>query len=195
MVGGLKLGRWNVAAGRVEALVVPPGHPCRGRELDLVGRPPGPLGSDELGLVEAVDRLGEGVVEAVALRAHRGDGSLVGQSIRVPDREVLDNPDIAVVDEPGEISRPPAPVGEPVDRVGVRLDCPGRRVCRPQMTDETRQVDGVSSACEADAVVIKQTLWVVIRCTSAVASRYERCGRRRCPLEWPSRSSRRCAGA
>src|SRR5664279_4544778 len=88
MVGRLELGGRDVAAGRVEALVVPPGHPGCGRELDLVDRPPGALGPDELGLVQAVDGLGEGVVIAVALGAHRGDGSLVGEPLRVPDREV-----------------------------------------------------------------------------------------------------------
>jgi hypothetical protein len=90
MVGGLELGRRDLAAGRVEALVVPPGHPRRGRELDLVGRPSRPLGSDGLGLVQPVDGLGESVVIAVALnrtdfggdfglRADRGDGPLVGE--------------------------------------------------------------------------------------------------------------------
>src|SRR5450756_2888261 len=92
MVGGLELGRWNVAAGRVEALVVPPGHPRRGRELDLVGRPPRPLAPDELGLVEPVDGLGEGVVVAVAPGSDRGDGTLVGEPLRVPDGQVLDAP-------------------------------------------------------------------------------------------------------
>src|SRR5674476_474241 len=81
MVGGLELGRWNVAAGRVEALVVPPGHPRRGRELDLVGRPPRPWAPDALCLVEAVDRLGEGGVVAVlpgqsGIRASAGSGCL-----------------------------------------------------------------------------------------------------------------------
>jgi hypothetical protein len=66
MVGRLELDRREVAAGGMEALVVPPCHPGRGRELDLVDRPPGSLRPDELGLVEAVDALGEGVVVAVA---------------------------------------------------------------------------------------------------------------------------------
>jgi hypothetical protein len=64
MVGRLELGRRHVGAGAVETLLVPPGHPGGGGELDLVGRPPGALGPDELGLVEAVDRLGEGVSQS-----------------------------------------------------------------------------------------------------------------------------------
>ena len=64
MVGRLELGGRDVAAGGVEALVDPPGHPGGGRELDLVGRPPRSLGPDKLGLVEAVDRLGEGVSQS-----------------------------------------------------------------------------------------------------------------------------------
>jgi len=57
MVGGLELGRRDVAAGRVQTLLVPPGHPRRGRDLDLIGCSPGPLRPNELGLVEAVDGL------------------------------------------------------------------------------------------------------------------------------------------
>jgi hypothetical protein len=67
MVGRLVLGRRGVAAGLVEALVVPPGDPGGGRELDLLDAAPGALSMDELGLVETVDRLGQGVVVAVAL--------------------------------------------------------------------------------------------------------------------------------
>ena len=64
MIGRLELGWRDVAAGGVETLGVPPGHPARGGEFDLVGRPPGTAGTDELGLVQAVDRLGQGVVIA-----------------------------------------------------------------------------------------------------------------------------------
>ena len=84
MVGRLELGRRDIAAGGVETLLVPPGHPRRGRELDLVGRPPGSLGADEFGLVEAVDRLGESVIVGIALGADRGNGTRLGQALGVP---------------------------------------------------------------------------------------------------------------
>jgi len=50
----------------VEAGVVPPPHPFEGRELDLLDRSPGPALADQFGLVEVVDRLGEGVVVALS---------------------------------------------------------------------------------------------------------------------------------
>jgi len=43
----------------MEPLVVPPPHPFRGRRFDLFDRPPGAALTDELGLVEVVDRLGD----------------------------------------------------------------------------------------------------------------------------------------
>ena|SRR5450759_3468590 len=73
MVGGLELGRRDVAAGPVEPLGIPPSDPGRGRELDLVDRAPGTPRADELGLVQAVDALGEGIVVGVPLAPDRGD--------------------------------------------------------------------------------------------------------------------------
>jgi hypothetical protein len=89
MVGRLELGARDVAAGPVKPLGIPPGDPARGGELDLVDRAPGTLRADELGLVEAVDGLGEGVVVRVALAPDRGDRALVGEALGVPDGEVL----------------------------------------------------------------------------------------------------------
>lgn len=50
----------------VEALVVPPPDVFEGREFDLLDGPPGAALADEFGLVEAVDCLGEGVVERLS---------------------------------------------------------------------------------------------------------------------------------
>ena len=44
---------------------------------------------NELGLVQAVDRLGQGVVVAVALAAHRRLDTGFGQAFAVPNRHVL----------------------------------------------------------------------------------------------------------
>jgi len=63
------LRRRHVPAGRVEAPLVPPLHPGRGRQLDLVSGAPRPLPADQLGLVEAVHGLGEGVVVGIAAGA------------------------------------------------------------------------------------------------------------------------------
>ena len=85
MVGRLELGGREIAAGAVEPLGIPPGDPGRGRELDRIDGAPGTPGPDELGLVEPVDGLGEGVVIAVALAPDRGDGALVLEALGVPD--------------------------------------------------------------------------------------------------------------
>lgn len=65
MVGGLELRRRDVAARLVEASMVPEVDPLGRRQLDLLDRAPGTAAVDELGLVEPVDALGQGVVEAL----------------------------------------------------------------------------------------------------------------------------------
>jgi hypothetical protein len=42
IVPALKFGRWDVTYGAVQAPLVPPLDPSRGRELYLLERPPGP---------------------------------------------------------------------------------------------------------------------------------------------------------
>jgi len=68
VVGGFELGWWDVAAVLVEAAVVEPVDPFQGGDLDVVGGAPRASGFDQLGLVEAVDRLGQSIVIA-ALRS------------------------------------------------------------------------------------------------------------------------------
>jgi anionic cell wall polymer biosynthesis LytR-Cps2A-Psr (LCP) family protein len=48
---------------------------------------------DDLGFVEAIDRLGEGVVVRVADTADRGLEARFGKALGVADRDVLDAPD------------------------------------------------------------------------------------------------------
>jgi hypothetical protein len=67
----------------VKPAVVPPVHPGQSRQLHLLGRPPRPLSADQLGLVESVDRLGERIIEGVALRSDRGDGAGLGEALGV----------------------------------------------------------------------------------------------------------------
>lgn len=55
---GLELGRQDVTAGAVESLAVPPRDPARRCQLDLLDTALWSLARDELGPVEAVDRLG-----------------------------------------------------------------------------------------------------------------------------------------
>ena len=66
--------------------------------LDRLERSPRPAPVDHLGLVEPVDRLGERIVVAVADAADGRHQVGLGQSLRVPDRDVLDAA-VGVVDE------------------------------------------------------------------------------------------------
>ena len=60
------LGGWNVADVLEQAPVVEPIHPFQGGELDGLQAAPRPAAADYFGLVEAVDRLGQGVIVGVA---------------------------------------------------------------------------------------------------------------------------------
>jgi len=71
VVGGLEVGRWNVADWFQEPAVVEPVDPLQGGVLDLIQALPGATSVDQLGLVQPNDRLGQGVVERVALPVRR----------------------------------------------------------------------------------------------------------------------------
>ena len=88
-VGHLDLGWCVVAEGFVESGGVPPVHPAHGGRLDGFDGFPEPLGTDEFGLVEAVHRLGQGVVVRVTDRAHRGLHSGRDERVRVRRTDVL----------------------------------------------------------------------------------------------------------
>lgn len=77
--------------------VVEPVNPFGGGELDLVCVAPRTPGFDQLGLVEAVDRLGEGVVVARSHRAYARLNPSLGETLSDGDRGVLTTP-ICVVD-------------------------------------------------------------------------------------------------
>lgn len=68
LVRRLELGGWHMPAWRVEAPLIPPLDPGRRRKLDLTGRPPGPPSMDQLGLEEAVHRLGKRVIAVIRSR-------------------------------------------------------------------------------------------------------------------------------
>ena len=65
---------------------------------------------DELGLVEAVDGLGEGVVIAVAPGAHGVHDARVSEALGVADGQVLDAA-VRVMDQSREVPVAPAPDG------------------------------------------------------------------------------------
>ena len=57
---------WQAADGAMQAPVVPPVRPLSCGEFEVIERAPRSMTVYELGFVEAVDCLGEGVVVAVA---------------------------------------------------------------------------------------------------------------------------------
>ena len=97
VVGVFEFGWWDVAAVFVEASVVEPVDPFQGGDLDVVGGAPRPSRFDQFGLVEAVDRLGQRVVVAVAGGPDRGVDAGLGESFGVGDGGVLRAP-VVVID-------------------------------------------------------------------------------------------------
>lgn len=66
----------------MEALGVIPMHPGEGGEFDVVdGSPRSLVGTpDQFGIVEPVDRLGEGIIERITHRSDRRDSTEFGES-------------------------------------------------------------------------------------------------------------------
>ena len=89
VVGGFGFGRRDVADRLEQAAVVEPVDPFERGVLDGFERAPRPAPMDHLGFVEAVDRLGERVVVAVADAADRRHETGLGQALGVLDRDVL----------------------------------------------------------------------------------------------------------
>ena len=71
----------------MEAFGVVPVDPAEGGQLDVLDGAPRSLAgpTDQLGLVEAVDCLGEGVVVGVTDRSDRRDGADLGETFAVAD--------------------------------------------------------------------------------------------------------------
>lgn len=98
-VGRFDFGRGAIVECFVQALRVPLGDPVQGGDLDGSRCGPGAVSVDELGFVEAVDGLSQGVVVAVSDGSDRGLDSGGGQRIGVGQRDVVAAP-IAVMDQP-----------------------------------------------------------------------------------------------
>ena len=74
-------------------------HPFERRQLDGLEAAPWLVPVDDLGFVEAVDGLGQGIVVAIADATDRRLDAGLGQALGVFDRDVLHAP-VGVVDEP-----------------------------------------------------------------------------------------------
>ena len=97
-------GGWNVADGFKQAPVVEPVHPFQGGELDGFQSAPWSAAPDHLGLVEAVDRLGQGVVIGIADAADRRFDASVGETLGVLDSDIL-RPAIGMMNETAAFGR------------------------------------------------------------------------------------------
>src|SRR5262249_57465400 len=89
VVGRFVLHWGNVPKGLEEAAVVEPVDPGERGELDLLRMPPRPLRPDDLGLVEADHRFGQGIVVGVADAANRGLDAGRSEPLGVANRQVL----------------------------------------------------------------------------------------------------------
>ena len=83
---------WDVADPPQQAAVVVPIDPFERGELDGLEASPLPAAADDLGLVEAVNSLGERVVVRVADAADGGLDPFFGEALGVPGRDVLPQP-------------------------------------------------------------------------------------------------------
>src|SRR4051794_26601303 len=92
----------EVAAVLVAAAMVEPVDPFRGGELGLVKAAPRVGFLDQLGRVEAVDRLGQGVVERRADRAGRRPDASGGETFTAAS-ETYGDAVVVVLDRPGQL--------------------------------------------------------------------------------------------
>jgi hypothetical protein len=79
----LGFGRRYVTDGLQESPVVEPVYPFQRRELDGFERAPSCSSMDELGLIEAIDRLGESVVVGIADAANRRFDACLRQALGI----------------------------------------------------------------------------------------------------------------
>ena len=98
IVRGHGLSWRDVADWREQAAVVEPVDPFEGGEFDGLEGPPWAAAMDHRGFVEAVDRLGESVVVAVADAADRRFDTGLGQALGVLDGHAL-RPTVGTVDK------------------------------------------------------------------------------------------------
>ena len=98
--------------------MVEPVHPFQGGVFHGIDVPPGPPATNDLGLVQANDHLGQGVVVRIAAAADRRFHTGLGQSVRVADGQVLAAP-VAVMNQAlGARPRPQGLLQRVQDQVG-----------------------------------------------------------------------------
>ncbi len=85
IVSGLGLGWRDIADGLEKPSVIEPVDPFQGGDFHGLHAAPRTAPVDEFGLVEAVDRLGQGIVVAVTDAAYRWLDPGLGQTLGIAD--------------------------------------------------------------------------------------------------------------
>jgi len=99
IVTGFGLGGRDISDWFEQTTGIEPVDPFEGSELDGYDRPPRAASMDHLGFEQAVDRLGQRVVLAVADAADGRLDARLRQPLGVADRQVLRDP-VAMMHEP-----------------------------------------------------------------------------------------------
>ena len=109
----LGFGGRDVADGFEQPPVIEPVDPFEGGVFDSLEAAPWATPMDDLGLVKAIDRLGQGVVVAVADAADRRFDAGFGEPLGVFDRDILAAA-ITVIDKTAAVlrSKPAVPIAE-----------------------------------------------------------------------------------
>ena len=95
--------------------LVEPIHPLERRKLHGFIMPPRTTATDELGLIQPDDRLGQGILVRIAAAADRGINARFGEPLSVANRKVLHPP--AVMNK-----RRPLIEGPVIERLGRAQD-------------------------------------------------------------------------
>lgn len=85
----LSFRRRYIAERFEEAVMIKPGHPFERGQFDGLTRLPGSAAVDQFSLIEPIDRLGQGIIVAVAFATHRRFDAGFCQALAVLDRYVL----------------------------------------------------------------------------------------------------------
>lgn len=89
MILGFNLGRGLVGQGFMHTGGVPPVHPVHGFEFDLGGGWPGGASINQLGLIQTIDCLGQGIVIGIASRANRSSQACLGKVFGIANADIL----------------------------------------------------------------------------------------------------------
>ena len=147
VVVGFHFGGWDIADLAVEAPVVEPFDVCQGGQLDMLSVAPGSLTFGQFGLVESVDRLGQGVDAPIDRQVDLGD--FLEFFLNWWREQVVDLAGEVALEAPDDLS-----LGQPL--FGSSFDVGDGR-CVPSHSDDDRPVErciGLAVAAAVEAVAL-----------------------------------------